>query len=53
MCADPEAGRSDIVDLNEDDELRVFAAAGSKLRDVSLMGILLRPRIFLTPGSTF
>lgn len=48
-----DAGRSDIVDLNEDDELRVFAAAGTKLRDVSLMGMLLRPRIFMTPGTTF
>ena len=48
-----DAGRTDIVDLNEDDELRVFAASGTKLRDVSLMGMLLRPRIFLTPGTTF
>lgn len=48
-----EGGRSDIVDLNEDDELRVFAWAGTKVKDVSLMGMLLRPRIFITPGSTF
>jgi len=46
-------GRTDIVELNEDDELRVFGAAGTKLRDVSLMGLLLRPRIFMTPGTTF
>ena len=46
-------GRTDIVELNEDDELRVFGAAGTKLRDVSLMGMLLRPRIFMTPGTTF
>ena len=39
------------MELNEDDELRVFGAAGTKLRDVSLMGLLLRPRIFMTPGS--
>ena len=48
-----EAGRTDIVDLNEDDELRVFAWAGTKVKEVSLMGMLLRPRIFITPGTTF
>jgi len=48
-----EAGRIDIVDLNEDDELRVFAWSGTKVKDVSLMGMLLRPRIFITPGTTF
>ena len=48
-----EVGRIDIVDLNEDDELRVFAWSGTKVKDVSLMGMLLRPRIFITPGTTF
>ena len=48
-----EGGRTDIVELNEDDELRVFGGAGTKVRDVSLMGMLLRPRIFMTPGTTF
>jgi len=48
-----EAGRTDIVDLNEDDELRVFAWAGTRVKEVSLMGMLLRPRIFITPGTTF
>jgi len=48
-----ESGRTDIVDLNEDDELRVFAWAGTKVKEVSLMGMLLRPRIFITPGTTF
>jgi len=48
-----DVGRTDIVDLNEDDELRVFAWAGTKVKDVSLVGMLLRPRIFITPGTTF
>jgi len=48
-----EAGRSDIVDLSEDDVLEVFGEGGSKFKNVSLMGMLLRPRIFITPGTTF
>ena len=48
-----EGNRTDIVDLNEDDELRVFGYAGTKMKDVSLVGMLLRPRIFITPGTTF
>jgi len=47
-----EAGRCDIVDLNEDDTLRVMGDTGTKATDVSLMGLLLRPRVFITPGTT-
>jgi len=45
-------GHCDIVDLNEDDVLEVFAEAGSKIKDVNLAGFLLRPRVFITPGTT-
>ena len=48
-----EGGRSDIVDLNEDDVLEVYAEGGTKFKDICLMGVLLRPRVFLTPGTTF
>jgi len=47
-----DGGRSDIVDLNEDDILEVFAEGGTKFKDVNLMGCLLRPRVFVTPGTT-
>lgn len=47
-----DAGRSDIVDLNEDDCLKVMSEAGTKAKDISLMGLLLRPRVFITPGTT-
>ena len=47
-----ESNRCDIVDLNEDDLQQVFAEGGTKMKDVSLMGILLRPRVFVTPGTT-
>merc|ERR1719315_379234 len=45
-------GHCDIVDLNEDDVLEVFSEAGTKLKDVNLAGFLLRPRVFITPGTT-
>ena len=38
---------------SQDDELRVFAAAGTRVKEVSLMGLLLRPRIFISPNTTF
>ena len=47
-----DGGRSDIVDLNEDDILEVYAEGGTKFKDISLMGFLLRPRVFVTPGTT-
>ena len=47
-----EGGRSDIVDLNEDDLLEVYAEGGTKCKEVNLMGILLRPKAFITPGTT-
>ena len=47
-----EGNRCDIVDLNEGDILQLFAEGGSKMKDVSLMGILLRPRGFVTHGTT-
>jgi len=47
-----EAGRCDIVDLNEDDCLKVMSEPGTKAKDISLMGLLLRPRVFITPGTT-
>merc|ERR1712002_623525 len=46
-----EAGRCDIVDLNEDDILRVIGEPGVKAKDISLMGLLIRPRVFITPGT--
>jgi len=47
-----EGGRSDIIDLDEDDVLHVYGLGGTKVKDVNLMGVLLRPRIFITPGTT-
>ena len=47
-----EGNRCDIVDLNEDDLLQVFAEGGTKMKDVNVMGMLLRPRVFITPGTT-
>eukprot|EP00092_Neocalanus_flemingeri_P094180 GFUD01119734.1.p1 GENE.GFUD01119734.1~~GFUD01119734.1.p1 ORF type:complete len:412 (+),score=110.39 GFUD01119734.1:28-1263(+) len=47
-----DGGRSDIVDLNEDDVLEVYAEGGTKFKEVNLMGCLLRPRVFITPGTT-
>merc|ERR1712080_289478 len=47
-----EGGRCDIVDLNEDDILRVIGEPGLKAKDISLMGLLIRPRVFITPGTT-
>lgn len=47
-----EAGRCDIVELDEDDTLEVMGETGTKAKDISLMGLLLRPRVFITPGTT-
>ena len=47
-----DAGRCDIVDLNEDDTLIVMGEPGTKAKDISLTGLLLRPRVFITPGTT-
>ena len=47
-----EGGRCDIVDLNENDCLKVMSEPGTKAKDISLMGLLLRPRVFITPGTT-
>ena len=47
-----DGGRSDIVDLNEDDILEVYAEGGTKFNDLNLMGFLLRPKLFITPGTT-
>merc|ERR1719348_936429 len=47
-----DGGRTDIVDLTEDDVLEVFAESGTKFKDLNFMGFLLRPRVFIQPGST-
>ena len=47
-----EGGRCDIIELDEDDVLNVYATGGTKVKDVNLMGVLLRPRLFITPGTT-
>jgi len=47
-----EGGRCDIVELDEDDVLRVYGSGGTRVKDVNFMGVLLRPRIFITPGTT-
>merc|ERR1712002_1454082 len=46
-----ERGHSDIIDLNEDDILSVVGQKGTKAKDISLMGLLIRPRVFITPGT--
>jgi hypothetical protein len=45
-------GRCDIVELTEDDVLRVWIDEGTKVKEVNLMGVMLRPRIFILPGTT-
>lgn len=47
-----ECGRTDVVQLKEDDTLRVWLNVGHKVKDISFMGVLLRPSQFITPGST-
>jgi len=47
-----ERGHSDIIDLNEDDILSVVGQKGTKANNINLMGCLLRPRVFITPGTT-
>jgi hypothetical protein len=45
-------GRSDIVELTEDDVLRVWIEEGTRVKEVNLMGVMLRPRLFILPGTT-
>ena len=45
-------GRCDIVELTEDDILRVWIEEGTRVKEVNLMGVMLRPRIFILPGTT-
>ena len=47
-----EGSRCDIVELDEDDVLRVYGSGGTRVKDVNFMGVLLRPRIFIAPGTT-
>jgi len=47
-----DCGRTDVVQLKEDDTLRVWLNVGHKVKDISFMGVLLRPSQFITPGST-
>ena len=47
-----EGGRCDIIDLDEDDVLRVYGSGGTRVKDVNFMGVLLRPRLFIAPGTT-
>ena len=45
-------GRSDILELDQEDVLQVRASPGTRLANPNLMGLLLRPRLFITPGTT-
>jgi len=45
-------GRSDILELDQEDVLEVCATPGTRLANTGLMGLLLRPRLFITPGTT-
>ena len=45
-------GRSDIVELTEDEVLQVWLEEGTKVKEVNLMGVMLRPRLFIIPGTT-
>ena len=45
-------GRCDIVELDEDDILQVHGTGGTKFSNANFMGCLLRPRLFITPGTT-
>lgn len=47
-----ESGRTDVVQLKEDDILRVWVSVGHKVKEVTFMGLLLRPKQFIAPGST-
>lgn len=47
-----EGGRCDIVELDKDDVLKVYGSGGTRVKDINLMGVLLRPRLFITPGTT-
>jgi len=47
-----EGGRCDIIELDEDDVLRVYGSGGTRVKDVNFMGVLLRPRLFIAPGTT-
>ena len=45
-------GRCDIIELDEDDILQVYGTGGTKISNANFMGCLLRPRLFITPGTT-
>jgi len=45
-------GRCDIVEMDEDDVLQVYGTGGTKFSNANFMGCLLRPRLFVTPGTT-
>jgi len=45
-------GRCDIIELDEDDILQVYGTGGTKFSNANFMGCLLRPRLFITPGTT-
>jgi len=47
-----DGGRSDIVELDEDDVLQVYCSSGTTVSNVSFVGLLLRPRAFIAPGTT-
>ena len=44
--------RCDIVEMDEDDVLQVYGTGGTKFSNSNFMGCLLRPRLFITPGTT-
>ena len=46
------SGASDIVQLKEKDVLTVLVESGVKVKNINLMGVLLRPKDFITPGTT-
>jgi len=45
-------GRCDIIEMDEDDVLQVYGTGGTKFSNANFMGCLLRPRLFVTPGTT-
>ena len=47
-----EGRRCEIINLDEDDVLQVYGLGGTKVKDFNLMGVLLRPGIFIMPGTT-
>ena len=49
---DDDHARCDIVEMDEDDVLQVYGTGGTKFSNTNFMGCLLRPRLFITPGTT-